>query len=218
MFIYRHGSLLPLLSVSTIQRICLLQQITFTLHWPPMAGTYWAEEGGHALDVHGPLNGSKPSACSIVYCFCWLGRKPTDDISEKRLDPEALGCFLHLGAVSSRDECRTGCRYTSTCVGEGDFLAETETGLEDSLIAEGNNIWQEDLEKKLYLSLKENLIFLVYSWNIHSIDMSLILTVLDKLSYFLSLIAFCISVSYSWLKWKQLHLAMHKEWEGDSLV
>jgi hypothetical protein len=68
-----------------------------------------------------------------------------------------------LGAVSSRDECRKGCRYTSTCVGEGDFLAETETGLEDSLIAEGNNIWQEDLEKKLYLSLKENLIFLVYS-------------------------------------------------------
>lgn len=30
--------------------------------------------------------------------------------------------------------------------------------------------------------------------------MSLILTVLDKLAYFLSVIAFCVSVSYSWLK------------------
>ena len=69
------------------------------------------------------------------------------------------------------------------------------------------------LGKKHYFYLKENQIFLVYSWNIHSIDMSLILTVLDKLSYFLSLIAFCISVSYSWLKWKKLHLAMHKEWK-----
>lgn len=31
-------------------------------------------------------------------------------------------------------------------------------------------------------------------------EMSLILTVLDKLAYFLSVIAFCVSVSYSWLK------------------
>lgn len=32
------------------------------------------------------------------------------------------------------------------------------------------------------------------------LEMSLILTVLDKLAYFLSLLAFCVSVSYSWLK------------------
>jgi len=76
----------------------------------------------------GPLNGSEPTACSIVYCFCKLGGEPTDDICEKRLDPEAWGRFLHSGAVSSVDECRPGCRYTPTCGGEGDALAETETG------------------------------------------------------------------------------------------
>lgn len=32
------------------------------------------------------------------------------------------------------------------------------------------------------------------------LEMSLFLTVLDKLAYFLSLVAFCVSVSYSWLK------------------
>lgn len=40
--------------------------------------------------------------------------------------------------------------------------------------------------------------------------MSFILAALDKLTYFLSLIAFCISLSYSWLKWELIHLI----WSG----
>lgn len=40
--------------------------------------------------------------------------------------------------------------------------------------------------------------------------MSFILAALDKLTYFLSLIAFCVSLSYSWLKWELIHLI----WSG----
>lgn len=51
-----------------------------------------------------------------------------------------------------------------------------------------------------YRSLLFNLGYLLSTEDKQQLEMSLILTVLDKLAYFLSLIAFCVSVSYSWLK------------------
>lgn len=45
---------------------------------------------------------------------------------------------------------------------------------------------------------------------INTFEMSFILAALDKLTYFLSLIAFCVSLSNSWLKWEIIHLI----WSG----
>ncbi len=45
---------------------------------------------------------------------------------------------------------------------------------------------------------------------INSFEMSFILAALDKLTYFLSLVAFCVCLSYSWLIWEIIHLI----WSG----
>ncbi len=45
---------------------------------------------------------------------------------------------------------------------------------------------------------------------INTFEMSFILAALDKLTYFLSLVAFCVCLSYSWLIWEIIHLI----WSG----
>ncbi len=148
--------------------------------------------------------------------FCARGRTGTGQLCEGEWSSEASVTFWHFGVDSVETNVRPG---AGICL----YVLECKSRLRESLrerVREEREIWdkakllvptnrRKHFNQYLILSPSRKKLASPLFW-INTFEMSFILAALDKLTYFLSLVAFCVCLSYSWLIWEIIHLI----WSG----